>query len=509
MSPCPVVYTFLGLRFPGGCWGAKGAIRHMRILLVQPHEFRPGFNDYLWLLPPLPLETVAAHVVAHHDVRILDLRLVGDDTRGALHAALEEFQPHVVGATSLTLTVVQAFEVLEAAKHWNPQVITVLGGRHATFEPEWCLWPFVDVVIQGEGDATFPELIAYIDRHWEARGRWDLSGISGVWSRDAAGEPVAAPPRALAQNLSALPFPARHLSADDAAHYRVPRNIGQPTLFIEASRGCMFNCKFCTVPTLYGQSYRAWHPERIVEQLAANDAPQVCFSDDNFLNNPDDAMALADAIIRSGLSRWFFCTLRCSDVVNRPDVVDKWAEAGLGMAYMGFEDYVLRRLRAVGARKSGRANERAVAVLRERGIEPVGSFIVNPNFTHEDFDDLEAYVCELDVTTLTFYVLTPYPGTEIYSELRDQVVEWDYRLWDSYHTVLRTHLPPEEFYHRYRRLFRKFWSSVDRSGMVGQLPAGMAMQWYRNLASAATDAEQIAHDRPPYALGPGAALALP
>ncbi len=471
----------------------------MRVLLVQPQEFRSGLYDSLFLFSPLPLETLAATIASHHDVRILDLRLAGEmpQQTARLRQELEEFLPDVVGVTALTLTAVQALDVLRQTKDWNVDTLTMMGGRHATAHPTACQWPFVDFIVLGEADYSFPELIHAIEARGAVGAGVDLPCVPGVLTRTIEGW-VSGGVQGGQPDLNALPFPARWLTAPQHDRYRLPSGRG-PALFLETSRGCSFRCKFCAVPSFYQGGFRAKTAQRVVDELAQDSREWVLVADDNFLDDVARAEELATTITHSGLQRKFIIQARTDAIARNPKLLDQWTEAGLGAVYLGFEDFDRRRLRALGANKSGNTNGPAVDMVRERGVEAFGGFIVHPNFTHEDFDEMEEYTAQLNATLLVFYVLTPYPGTAIFDEMREDITEWDYRLWDSFHAVLPTRLPLEVFYQRYRRLFRKYWQTADRSGMNGTYPLSNVLEWYRKLAQFPRDAAGLAQNRPAFA----------
>ena len=127
----------------------------MKILLIEPPKapVTIGGED-VFLFEPLALEYVAAGVNRDHDVRILDLRLEKD-----LQGALKEFSPDVVGITAYTVHVNTVRHLFEEIKAWNPQVLTVVGGHHATVMPEDFLSPFIDLIVIGEGVFAFKEIV--------------------------------------------------------------------------------------------------------------------------------------------------------------------------------------------------------------------------------------------------------------------------------------------------------------------------------------------------------------
>jgi radical SAM superfamily enzyme YgiQ (UPF0313 family) len=132
----------------------------LRILLVMPTPFengRLGLENVIWLSEPVGLTAIAAAVPRCHELRVLDLRLEDED---ALGRELAEFRPHLVGTTSMTTDAYQAKAVLRMARSMCPDALTVVGGHHPTLCPEEFEQPFVDAIVQGEGEHTFQELVS-------------------------------------------------------------------------------------------------------------------------------------------------------------------------------------------------------------------------------------------------------------------------------------------------------------------------------------------------------------
>ena len=147
----------------------------MRILLVLPTPFetgRLGLENVVWLSEPVALTSVAA-AVAEHEVRILDMRL---EEERALVDALMAFKPHIVGTTSMTTDAYQAKAVLRTAKQVLGDVLTLVGGHHPTLSPHEFDHDYVDVIVQGEGELTFAELVG----RYAPGEALDLSGVAGT-----------------------------------------------------------------------------------------------------------------------------------------------------------------------------------------------------------------------------------------------------------------------------------------------------------------------------------------
>jgi radical SAM superfamily enzyme YgiQ (UPF0313 family) len=178
----------------------------MRILLVMPTPFengRLGLENVAWMSEPVALTAVGAAVSKDHEVRVLDMRL---EDEGTLARTLVSFAPDVVGTTSMTTDAYQAKAVLRAARSIRPEALTVVGGHHPTLSPDEFDEPYVDVIVQGEGELTFRELCQTWDKQRAANDR-SFADVRGLRYRDAAGARKTTPKRDQTVNLDELPVP--------------------------------------------------------------------------------------------------------------------------------------------------------------------------------------------------------------------------------------------------------------------------------------------------------------
>ena len=431
------------------CLTGKGLERtDVKILLVQP----PPPPDYIGFrrtaLPePLALESIGAFAEANHDVHILDMRL-GD----GLPAALDEFQPDLVGVTCLTTEVYNAQAVLKKVKDWRPEVFTLAGGLHASLLPEDFQKEYVDAIVVGEGETTFKELLETLGNAPAKRAPEALAKVDGLAWRRPDGEWVFNRDRTLLASLDSLPMPARHLAAKYAAEYFFL--FDKPHTLIATSRGCPFKCNFCSVWKFYHKKCRYQSAERVVAEVETVQTRTISFVDDNFLANVPRAWKIVELIKARGIRKEFGMQARTDTISRHPDLLAAWREAGLETVLIGFEAASQEKLDAVAKGATVEQNERAMDLLNSLGVLMWGAFIVDPQFTREDFRQLKTYREQKNIIYPQFTILTPLPGTDLYEQRYAELVTHDYRLFDALHAVLPTRLPREEFYKEFAGLYR-------------------------------------------------------
>src|SRR4030042_1116985 len=295
----------------------------MKILLVQPAkpEKALGGEDFA-IYEPLALEYLAAGVAADHDVRILDMRLDHD-----LDLLLRNYQPDVVGITSYTVHVNPVKRLFQQIKTFNPDIVTIVGGHHATVIPEDFYTPFIDIIVVGEGVFPFREVIVRLEK------KMDLSGIPGAVRMDHGALVLRQGDQGI--DLDDFPFPMRDITAGYTKSYF--SEWMRPLASLRTSKGCHFRCQFCALWKLPGGRYLTRKPECIVEELGTIDEKYVFFSDDESLLDTKRMEILADLIQRAGIKKHYFLYGRSDTISKHPELVEQWKKIGLERVFVGLE----------------------------------------------------------------------------------------------------------------------------------------------------------------------------
>ncbi len=413
----------------------------MKVLLIYPQSV-PGVigAGVFYMTEPIALETIAAPL-AGHDVRILDMRL-----DGGLDEAVLEFDPDVVGVTALTVETYKASAALRRVKELKPGALTIAGGQHATFMPGDFNLPWVDLVCIGDGIHTLREVV-------EAAGAG--GGFSGIPGLAVPGERGLSftPPRGIHADLDTLPIPARSLTAKYRSGYF--RGTWKPYASMTTSRGCPFRCKFCAVWKAENGRYRTRSPGKVMEELATLAEPYVSISDDNFLHDIRRADEIAGMILKAGISKKFKLVGRADTIVKHPEIVRRWREAGMEIMLVGFEAFRDSDLEALNKKTTAAQNREAIRILHAEGVTVSAHFIVQQDFSEDDFRALGDFVEENGLKQPVFCILTPLPGTDLYEEVKDRITTRNLELFDLTHTVLPTALPLDRFYELYIGLFKR------------------------------------------------------
>ena len=345
-------------------------------------------------------------------------------------------RPDVLGISLLSFNARPALRMVRRLKAEGLRSRIVLGGHFPTFNDMQILqeWPEIDVIVRGEGDITFAELV----RVWDGGG--ELSGVEGITYREG-GAIRSNPARALVSDLDLLPWPARD-------HTQRIIDAGG-TLNMVRSRGCYANCAFCSIASFYrlqgGSAWRQRSVDDVLEEVAwlAKRWPgaEIKFHDDQFIGpgkrGREDAMAFAEALVERGLDIPFYIFARADTI--EPELFRLLKRAGLKSVFVGVESGSQRELDAFGKRISVEDNMRALQVLHDLDIRfHMGLIFFDPYTEMEDVEENMAFIREtrpLWSTPGNFLSVENrvivYKGTPFFDRLAtDARIEGDYLDYD-------------------------------------------------------------------------------
>ncbi|HCJ66169.1 MAG TPA: B12-binding domain-containing radical SAM protein, partial [Elusimicrobia bacterium] len=260
-------------------------------------------------------------------------------------------------------------------------------------------------------------------------------------------------PRELTVNLDEMSLPARSLTKKYRAKYF--RGTWCPITSVMTSRGCPYRCNFCSVWKHEHGKYRTRSPENVIKELGNIEEEYISISDDNFFHDFKRAEEIYEIIKERNIRKKYKLIGRSDTIVRHPDIVEKWKEIGMEIMIIGFESFRNEELQALNKHNSVYNNNEAIRILHENQVIVSGHFIINPDYTEQDFNALAEYVKEMKITQPVFCVLTPLPGTDLFEEKKGQLLTRNYEMFDLVHVVLPTRLSQKNFYKHYSELYRK------------------------------------------------------
>jgi anaerobic magnesium-protoporphyrin IX monomethyl ester cyclase len=339
----------------------------------------------------------------------------------------------LMGISTDTTRHLKAMRIARQAKEAGCTV--VMGGPHPCYiDDEILAGRWVDFIVHGEGEVTLLELV----RALEGGGK-DWEGVEGISFRKD-GEVVRTTPRPFIRDLDSLPMPARHLIDMDL--YRRTKFGERAITPVVTSRGCPANCNFCSSSSFFGRRWRARSADSVVEELEELHNKYgfgaVAFVDDNFTLCPERVVAISEGIISKGLDIWWWNFSRAENIVKNEEMLKVMKKAGSKTIYIGVESASPQTLAELGKRMDLNTVIKAVEVLKRHGFEICASYILgSPRDKAKDIHETIRFAKRLDTNVAQFSILTPYPGTALYEELKERIWTRHWSFYDSQHLVYK------------------------------------------------------------------------
>jgi len=379
------------------------------------------------LFPPLGLATLAAFLDPNDEIELQDQHVENlnlDDT------------PDLV---VIQVYITNAYRAYRIADHYRQKgVYIVLGGLHVTSLPDEAKL-HADSIFIGPGEETFPEFLKDF-RNNVPKKRY-FSSI-----RTLEKQPI------IRRDLI-----KRHL-------YLVPNSL-------VVSRGCPHSCSFCYKESFFkgGKSFYTQLVDDSLAEIERLPGKHLYFLDDHLLANRKFAESLFAGM--QGMNRVFQGAATVASILNG-DLIKKAAKAGLRSIFVGFETFSPENLNQSNKKQNLNSDyKKAVSRLHDLGIMINGSFVFGLDHDDKDvFKRTVAWGIENAITTSTYHVLTPYPGTELFKSMESQnrIISRNWDLYDTRHVVYKTtKLTAEELERGYQWSYKEFykWSNIFSASM--------------------------------------------
>lgn len=425
----------------------------MNVLLLSMPDSFEHMPSLAIRMPNGGLTSIAANVDAHHRVAVADLVLVQRRVRENVIRLVRELNPEVIGLSIMTFQRRTAGRIIELVRTLKPDANIVVGGYDPSLAPEAYETIDVDYLIRGEGEIAFRDLLRAIE------GNGQIENVCGLNHRTPNGwiHNQQGPPYRLEDGQIRLP----QRSARVLKGYTF---LGRQVDVVETSRGCTYDCSFCSIIEMRGRNFFTYSFDRVLADIRdARDhgARTIFLVDDNIMLNVRRFEGLCEAIIAAGLNKLdYFVQAMTSSIANHgATLAPLMKRAGFRYVFLGIENILegdLEFLRASAkntarndenGRSSGNATLQAIDYLHQNQMYVVGGLIVgNPGDTRESIEaNLQFARRYVDWPYIQHP--TPYPRTPMTKEFRDQGLIQNERLeeYDGTTAVVRTrHLPAEE-----------------------------------------------------------------
>ncbi|MBI4831335.1 MAG: B12-binding domain-containing radical SAM protein [Candidatus Lindowbacteria bacterium] len=417
-----------------------------KIIFVEPKA--PGFHIFSkWALPRLGTALLATILRdMGHDVKVY-VEEVHKIDKADLQSA------DLVGISTITSTAPRAYTIADELREKG--VTVAMGGPHPTFLPEEAL-EHADFVVRGEGEEAIVELLEALD------GKRELNTIAGLTYREN-GNIVHNTMRPLCPDLDAHPSPDLSLIVGFGSGTRSFFKY-KPIIPVLTSRGCPFNCKFCSVTTMFGRGYRFRSTEKVLEDIRPYTDKTVFFYDDNFTANRERTKTLLRRMIEEGLTPEWTAQVRV-DAARDDELLDLMERSNCFGVYVGIESINPKTLELYSKGQTLEDIKQSIKKFHKHGIRIHGMFVLG-----SDEDDVGViretarFAKRLRIDSVQFMILTPIPGSKIFEQFKKEkkIFTFNWKFYDGHHVVFKPkNMVPIELQKEAVRAMKKFFSRAQ------------------------------------------------
>ncbi|MEM9222238.1 MAG: magnesium-protoporphyrin IX monomethyl ester anaerobic oxidative cyclase [Pseudomonadota bacterium] len=432
----------------------------MRIALVHPN-YHSGGAEIAGAWPPAWVAYLAGHLrnAGYDDIHFIDA-MTNDLGADELRERFLALKPDVVGVTAITPSIYTAEDVLQIAQDTVPQAVRVLGGVHATFMYKQVLSeaPWVDVIVRGEGEEIFRDLICAIDE-----GRWpvDRRKIKGLAFRD--GDDIVATQAApTVKDLDAIDPDWSLLEWKKYTYVPLGVRVAIPNM----ARGCPFTCSFCS-QWKFWRDYRVRDPKKVVDEIERlvhdYDVGFFILADEEPTINRKKFIQFCEELIARGLPqkvKWGINT-RVTDIYRDRELLPLYRKAGLVHVSLGTEAAAQLKLDRFNKETKVAENKEAIRLLREADIFVEAQFIVGlDNETPETLEETFQMAWDWQPDLANWAMYTPWPFTTLFQELKDKVEIFDFSKYNFVTPIMAPEAMDratllDRVMHNYRRFYMR------------------------------------------------------
>ncbi|MGB0129654.1 MAG: magnesium-protoporphyrin IX monomethyl ester anaerobic oxidative cyclase [Rhodocyclaceae bacterium] len=428
----------------------------MRILLLHPN-YHSGGAEIAGNWPPSWVAYLAGYLkqAGYADIRFVDA-MTNNLTEEQLRELFQSERPDVIGATAITPSIYKAERLLEIAKEVHPNAVTVLGGIHGTFMYQQVLAeaPWIDVVVRGEGEAVFLNLVRAVDE-----GRWltDRENIRGIAYSDGT-KVVATPAEPPITDLDSISPDWGVLEWEKYIYIPMGVRVAIPNM----ARGCPFTCSFCS-QWKFWRDYRIRDAIKVVDEIETlvrdHKVGFFILADEEPTLNRRKFVEFCEEMERRKLPVLWGINTRVTDILRDEDLLPLYRRAGLIHVSLGTEAAAQLKLDLFNKETTVGQNKKAIALLRKNGIVAEAQFIVGlENETAETLEETYRMALDWKPDMANWAMYTPWPFSDLFRELGDKVEIFDFEKYNFVTPILKPEsMERAELLDRTMNNYRRFY----------------------------------------------------
>ena len=414
----------------------------MKFLLVDPpHKIWEFLRA--WVPSPACLQ-LAAYIEKDFDLEFLDCTIQENPWRH-LEEKVKKLQPEVIGISNIcTCFLNDTMNAARLVKEASPKSVVLVGGGQPSLIPEELLRKCraIDYICVGEGEVTLHEFLSAIEK------KQDVAEIKGLAYLNEKGEFVFTGVRPLIEDLDSLPMPAYHLYNMEHPYIGLSSE-GDRAFLVNFARGCSYDCSFCSEAVFWRNKWRTRSPGKMGEELELLKEiynRDIFYVGDNIFNlTREKSEGFIKEMIARKTGQNFWLQSRSNLIIRDQDLMEGFREAGVYQFMLGIEHSRQALLDGVNKQITSRENEEAMKILKKHGFMVMATLIIGLwEETAQDRKDLMNFLRPY-VDHLGLNVVTPYPGTEYYKEMKrlGRIKIDDYSKYDQIQALMPTREEPD------------------------------------------------------------------
>ena len=410
----------------------------MRFLLVDPpHKIWTILRA--WVPSPGCLQLLGYLEREQFDIDYMDCTLNENPWRD-LEEKIRREKPNVIGISVIcTAFIYDGMNAANLIKAVNPKSITIMGGEHPSFMAEETLrdCPAIDYVCVGEGEVTLKEFLRAVEK------KEDLSKVLGLAYLNEKGEFVYTGDRPFIENLDTLPMPAYQFAKMEHPYVDLPSE-GKRGLVVNFSRGCTWDCTFCSESAFYKRTWRKRGPKLIADELQLLKEKynrDIFYIGDNTFNvTREQGIGFIEEMLKRKTNQHFWLQSRADLIIRDEDLLDGFREVGTYQFMMGLEYHADSVLKDIRKRHTVEQARKAMELLKKHKLMVMATLLIG--HWEETEEDRKAFLkfFRKYVDHFGLNLITPLPGTPLFYQMKGQgrIEDLDYRNFDYLHAIMPT-----------------------------------------------------------------------
>lgn len=361
-----------------------------------------------------------------------------------------------VGVSIMSNTAWYALKIIKKLKKVRPNLKIMVGGPEVVINHEDFLIDDIDFVYYDNGLDSFRKAV---------RNDFDINTLNSCtgmaykcnskWIQNKKGEPISD------YGIK----PDRSLFYENKKKYKV---LAKGTFAsMKGSFSCPQKCSFCISRQFNDCEYREREIEKIVDEIIEIDNNKIFFIDDDFLVNKERVIKICNKLLERKCYKTFMIFSRADSIVKCKDIMPLLYKAGFRDMLVGLEAVEDKTLEQYNKNSSVVINREAIKILRENNMLCVGLFVINYDFKHKDFMNINKFIKKEKLIWVLFSILIPFKGTEVYKNNKDRLYKYTYKRTDGTHVLMKPQYLPKWFFRlEYKFLYYVNYPRIYLAGIL-------------------------------------------